>query len=96
MDKVKAGDSGYHFVEIMGCPGGCIGGGGQPIPTSLEIRTARANAIYDEDESKVMRMSHENPEVQQLYADFLGTPGGEKAHHLLHTHYTPRARYIEK
>ncbi len=96
MDKVRAGEAEYHFIEIMGCPGGCIGGGGQPIPTSLEIRELRAKAIYEEDESKELRMSHENPEITMIYKDFLGEPCGHKSHELLHTHYTPRAKYLEK
>jgi iron only hydrogenase large subunit-like protein len=96
MDKVRSGEANYHFVEIMGCPGGCIGGGGQPIPTSAEIRAKRAQAIYEEDSSKQMRMSHENPEIDMIYKEFLGEPCGEVSHHLLHTHYTPRARYLEK
>ena len=96
MDLVRSGEAGYHFIEIMGCPGGCIGGGGQPIPTSLEIRKKRAAAIYEEDADKKLRMSHENPEIDMIYKEFLGQPCGEVSHHLLHTHYTPRARYLEK
>ena len=77
----------------MGCPGGCLGGGGQPIPTNAEIRQKRAEAIYAEDGALALRKSHENPEVAKLYKDFLGKPLGEKSHHLLHTKYTKRQRY---
>ena len=80
----------YHFIEVMSCPGGCIGGGGQPRFTTDEVRRARMRAIFAEDEGKQMRMSHENPGVALLYRDFLGQPLGEKSHHLLHTHYHER------
>lgn len=93
MDAVNSGQAHYHFIEIMACPGGCLGGGGQPIPTSAEIRAKRAAAIYAEDEGMPLRKSHTNPEVIQLYHDFLGKPLGEKSHHLLHTSYTVRKRY---
>ena len=89
---VKSGAKPYHFVEVMTCPGGCIGGGGQPRFTDNRIREARIAAIYREDESKQLRKSHENPQVQELYREFLGQPLGEKSHHLLHTKYTPRER----
>ena len=92
MDNLVIGESPYHFVEIMACPGGCIGGGGQPIPTNEEIRKARAKAIYTEDEKMTIRKSHENPEVIQLYKEFLGKPLGHKSHELLHTKYTRRER----
>ena len=75
----------------MTCPGGCIGGGGQPRFTTNEIREARIAAIYREDEGKKLRKSHENPDVAQLYEEFLGKPLGEKSHHLLHTKYTDRS-----
>lgn len=97
MDDIKAGGkfSECHFIEFMACPGGCIGGGGQPIPTSLEIRTARAKAIYDEDESLELRKSHDNPHVIEIYQKFLTDgPCGHKSHKLLHTHYTKRGKYI--
>lgn len=93
MDAIKAGKANYHFIEFMACPGGCLGGGGQPIPTSPEIRAKRAAAIYAEDEGMPLRKSHQNPEVIKIYADFLGKPLGEKSHHLLHTKYTPRKRF---
>lgn len=89
---VKSGEKQYHFVEVMTCPGGCIGGGGQPRFTDNRVRQLRITAIYNEDEGKKMRKSHQNPSVAQLYAEFLGKPLGEKSHHLLHTKYTPRAR----
>jgi iron only hydrogenase large subunit-like protein len=76
----------------MTCPGGCIGGGGQPRFTDNAVRAARIAAIYREDEGKRVRKSHLNPEVQRLYDEFLGRPLGEKSHRLLHTHYAPRPR----
>lgn len=93
MDAIKAGKADFHFVEIMACPGGCLGGGGQPIPTNPEIREKRAEAIYAEDAELPIRKSHENPEVQKLYKDFLKEPLGEISHHLLHTKYTKRERF---
>ena len=91
LEGIKSGRfKDYHFIEIMCCPGGCIGGGGQPVPTSMEIRKKRAEAIYDEDEAMTIRKSHENPAVQMLYKEFLGEPLSHKSHELLHTHYTPR------
>ncbi len=92
MKQLAAGESPYHFIEIMACPGGCLGGGGQPIPTNPEIRQKRADAIYEEDESMELRKSHDNPEVTQIYEEFLKEPNGEKSHHLLHTHYTRREK----
>jgi len=84
-----------HFIEFMACPGGCIGGGGQPIPTSAAIRAKRAKAIYSEDMAYSVRKSHENPAVLQVYGEFLKDgPCGHEAHHLLHTHYTPRGKFI--
>jgi NADP-reducing hydrogenase subunit HndD len=93
MDEIAAGTSKYHFIEVMACPGGCIGGGGQPIPTNAEIRAQRTKAIYEEDMDKPIRMSHENPEILKIYEEFLEKPLGHKSHELLHTHYTPRNRY---
>ncbi len=87
--------SDVHFVEIMACPGGCLGGGGQPIPTSPEIRKKRAKAIYEEDASLPVRKSHENPHVKYIYENFLtGGPCSELSHKLLHTHYTKRGKFI--
>ncbi|HQQ02561.1 MAG TPA: NADH-dependent [FeFe] hydrogenase, group A6 [Bacteroidales bacterium] len=93
MTAIRDGKVQYHFVEIMACPGGCLGGGGQPIPTNLEIRKKRAEAIYAEDENLPIRKSHENPEVLQIYQEFLGEPLSHTSHELLHTHYVPRKRY---
>ncbi|ROL56414.1 hydrogenase [Bacteroidetes/Chlorobi group bacterium Naka2016] len=85
----------YHFVEIMACPGGCIGGGGQPIPTSPEIRKKRIEAIYKEDAELPIRKSHENPHIKYIYEKFLvDGPCGHISHKLLHTHYTKRGKYI--
>jgi iron-only hydrogenase group A len=93
MRLVREGKSPYHFIEIMACPGGCIGGGGQPIPTSMEIRKNRMKAIYSEDEHMVLRKSHENPDVIAIYKEFLGKPNGHKSHELLHTKYVVRESY---
>jgi iron-only hydrogenase group A len=98
MEDIKAGGkfSECHFIEFMACPGGCLGGGGQPIPTTPEIRKARAKAIYTEDESLPLRKSHENENVASLYDKFLTEgPCGHLSHKLLHTHYTPRGKYID-
>ncbi|HQE04672.1 MAG: NADH-dependent [FeFe] hydrogenase, group A6 [Tepidanaerobacteraceae bacterium] len=95
LDKVKSGEADYHFIEIMCCPGGCVGGGGQPILSAeerweVDYREERANAIYEVDRNMKLRKSHENPAVQTLYKEYLGEPLGEKSHKLLHTHYTKR------
>ena len=87
MEQVQKGESPYDFIEIMACPGGCIGGGGQPIGTTNEIRKKRIEALYQLDKSLPLRKSHENPDIITLYKDFLGEPLSEKAHELLHTHY---------
>ena len=92
IERIKAGEADYHFVEIMCCPGGCIGGGGQPRMTTDEVREARIAAIYREDEGKKLRKSHDNPEIKQIYDEFLEKPLGEKSHHLLHTTYEKRDR----
>lgn len=92
LESIREGKSSYHFVEIMTCPGGCIGGGGQPRFTTDDVRMARIGAIYKEDENKKIRKSHLNPEVIQIYREYLEKPLGEKSHHLLHTHYTERTR----
>ena len=99
LDAIKSGEkSGYAFIEIMGCPGGCVNGGGQPIVTAKERmyhdpKVERAKAIYDEDASKTIRKSHENPSIQKLYAEYLGEPNSHKAHELLHTTYSPKSKY---
>ena len=88
MEQVKKGISPYDFIEVMACPGGCIGGGGQPIGTNNAIRQKRMAALYEIDKNMPLRKSHENPEIITLYKDFLGEPLSEKAHDLLHTTYT--------
>jgi iron-only hydrogenase group A len=92
IERVLQDRSAYHFVEVMACPGGCIAGGGQPRMTDDEVRRARIAAIYREDEGKKLRKSHDNPDIRQIYEEFLVKPLGEKSHHLLHTRYTARAR----
>ena len=98
LDKIRAArekgeDTPYHFVEVMACRGGCIGGGGQPHGATDEIRAKRMAGIYKDDEKSVVRCSHENPEIQRIYKDFLGEPLSEKAHKYLHTHYKARPIY---
>ncbi|HJA68927.1 MAG TPA: [FeFe] hydrogenase, group A [Firmicutes bacterium] len=98
LEKIKSGEKQYHFIEVMGCPGGCVTGGGQPILTARQLmninpKELRAKALYDEDRSKPLRKSHENAEVQQIYKEFLGEPCGHKSHELLHTHYVKRDKY---
>lgn len=93
MDQISRKESPYAFIEVMSCPGGCLGGGGQPIPTNAEIRKKRAESIYLEDRNLEVRKSHENSEVLALYKNFLIEPLGEKSHHLLHTTYTKRGQY---
>ena len=95
--RIKNGDASYAFVEVMACPGGCVNGGGQPIVSAskrmdVDPRVARAAGLYAEDEAKTIRKSHENPDIKKIYDEYLGNPGSEKAHHLLHTHYTNRAK----
>jgi NADH-quinone oxidoreductase subunit G/NADP-reducing hydrogenase subunit HndD len=92
LEQIENGTSPYAFIEVMTCPGGCLGGGGQPIPTNTEIRKKRAESIYREDSNKIIRKSHENPEIKILYEDFLKEPLGEKSHHLLHTSYLERGK----
>jgi NADP-reducing hydrogenase subunit HndD len=90
LEKIKANEIQCHFVEVMTCPGGCIGGGGQPRFTTDDVRRARIAAIYKEDEGKVLRKSHDNPDIRMIYEEFLSRPLGEKSHHLLHTKYHAR------
>ena len=86
IEQVKAGKAHYDFVEVMACPGGCVGGGGQPISADdIELYGVRGDRLYALDKANPMRFSHENPQVQKLYEEFMGEPLGEKAHHLLHT-----------
>jgi iron-only hydrogenase group A len=91
MEKIRNGEV-FHFIEVMTCPGGCIGGGGQPRYTDDSVRLKRIAAIYREDEGKKLRKSHENPFVQQIYKEYFDHPNSEKAHHLLHTCYAPRSK----
>ncbi len=107
MDEIREGKSKYHFIEIMGCPGGCINGGGQPyvkecfLPNEdLDImdtyREKRAAALYSEDERQTLRQSHNNPQIKALYDEYLGAPNSHKAHELLHTSYAARVPFVEK
>ena len=89
VEKIKDGTADFHFLEVMACPGGCIGGGGQPYPTDAEIRQLRIDSIYDADSKMTIRKSHENPAIKEMYDTWMGKPLGERAHHLLHTHYKP-------
>lgn len=90
LERIAAGSAPWHFVEIMCCPGGCVGGGGQPIGTVMSTRAERGQALYQVDRDMPIRTSHRNPAVLALYQDFLGRPLSDRAHELLHTHYTPR------
>lgn len=96
MDKIRAGKADYHFVEIMCCPGGCVNGGGQPqvhadVRNFTDVRAIRAKVLYDNDAAKTLRKSHENPSVQRVYEEYLGEPGSQRAHHILHTTYVKRS-----
>ena len=98
MEKVKNGTADYHFIEIMGCPGGCVNGGGQPIQHAVvrnfvDLKSRRAAALYEADKDLPMRKSHENEAVKRVYAEFLGEPGSHKAHEVLHTSYVRRPKY---
>lgn len=92
IEAIRSGEKSYHFIEVMTCPGGCIGGGGQPRITDDSVRLKRIEAIYREDEGKEHRKSHENTQVRKLYENYLGAPLGKLSHELLHTHYKPRER----
>ena len=95
LDDVRSGKSQFHAIEVMACPGGCIGGGGQPLHHgNSDIIKARALALYAEDKNKSLRKSHENPFILKLYAEFLGKPNSEIAHHLLHTHYFDKKKKV--
>ncbi len=93
LEQIEEGKSPYAFIEVMTCPGGCLGGGGQAIPTTWEIREKRAASIYREDSLKPIRKSHDNPAIKEIYQDFLKEPLGHKSHELLHTEYTERGVY---
>ena len=100
LEEIKSGKADYQFVEIMACPGGCVMGGGQPIVNSktrneIDVRAARANALYTIDEKSTLRKSHENPAIKKLYKEYLEKPGSHKAHELLHTTYQKREKYID-
>ena len=90
--RVESGEADYIFIEIMACPGGCIGGGGQPIGTNNAVRDARIQALYEIDRSLPLRKSHENPEIKTIYEEFFGAPLSSRAHDLLHTHYHARKK----
>jgi iron-only hydrogenase group A len=92
IERVRRGEAEYHFIEVMTCPGGCIGGGGQPRMTDNSVRLARIQAIYREDEGRPLRKSHDNPAIKAIYSEFLGHPLSEKSHELLHTKYVARSR----
>ncbi len=98
MEKIKKGEGNYLFVEIMGCPGGCINGGGQPIQHAvvhnfIDLKARRAQVLYEADKANKKRMSHENSAIKELYDTYLEKPGSHKAHEILHTSYTPRKKY---
>lgn len=98
LDKIRAGEAEYHFIEIMACPGGCVNGGGQVIQPSnirswIDLRAERAKVIYEEDRDLPIRKSHDNPFIKKLYEEYYGAPGSHQAHHDLHTHYEARANY---
>lgn len=98
IEDIKSGKKDYTFVEIMACPGGCINGGGQPyvhdeVRNNIDLKTVRAQALYDYDEERKNRCSHENPTVENLYKEFFGSPNSHKAHELLHTSYAKRDKY---
>lgn len=95
MEALDRGECDYHFVEVMACPGGCLGGGGQPIPTNEKIRTQRREGIYKRDKDLPIRKSHENPAIQKLYEEFLEKPGSEIAEKYLHTKYTDRSKMLQ-
>jgi len=90
MEEIRAGKSKVHFIEVMACPGGCINGGGQPIGAGENAIKARMKSLYDIDEQEAVRVSHKNPEIIEIYNEFLGEPCGHKSHELLHTTYNKR------
>ena len=99
--RIKSGEKQYHFVEVMACTGGCVNGGGQPVVSAKDqekhdVRAERASVLYNIDKDAPLHKSHENPEVIKLYEEFLGQPNSEKAHHLLHTHYTKKEFFVKK
>jgi len=90
MKDIEAGTSPYSFIEVMTCPGGCVGGGGQPLPRSNTKIKKRQQGLYEIDQNKKLRCSFESPAIQQIYKEYFEQPGSKKAHTLLHTHYCPR------
>ncbi|MDR2972206.1 MAG: iron hydrogenase small subunit, partial [Bacteroidales bacterium] len=96
MEQILAGKSPYHFIEVMGCPSGCICGGGQPRSEDPDVRIKRLKAMYSEDESRTLRQSHLNPSITAIYKDYLGKPCGHLSHELLHTHYFDRSKENEE
>jgi iron only hydrogenase large subunit-like protein len=93
--KAEGKEVPWHFIEVMACRGGCIGGGGQPYGCTDEVRRLRIRGIYDADEQSTYRCSHQNPYIKQIYSEFLKEPGSHKAHELLHTHYEAKPLYIK-
>ena len=107
LDQIKEGKSPYAFIEIIGCPGGCVNGGGQPFVKPVFLpneennildtyREKRANALYSEDERQVLRQSHNNSQIKKLYDEYLGKPNSQKAHELLHITYNSREKFLKK
>ena len=93
MEKIRAGEADYQFIEVMCCPGGCVGGGGQPFRTTAAIREHRMDGLYQVDKNQPIRQSHKNPDIQTLYSEFLGQPNSHLAHELLHTSYQDRSKH---
>jgi NADH-quinone oxidoreductase subunit G/NADP-reducing hydrogenase subunit HndD len=101
MKMIESGEKQYHFIEFMGCTGGCVNGGGQPVVDArvqdvVDVRAERAKALYNIDANAPLRQSHENPAVIKLYEEFLGKPNSHKAHELLHTTYKAKERFPRK
>ena len=95
LNKVKSGEADYHFIEIMGCPGGCVNGGGQPqvsgeVRNTVDVQAIRASVLYANDAAKSIRKSHENPAIKKIYEEYFEAPGSHKAHEVLHTTYVKR------
>jgi iron only hydrogenase large subunit-like protein len=100
-ERINKGEKKYAFIEVMGCTGGCVNGGGQPVISAkvqdrIDVRKERAKAIYGIDDTSKLRESHKNPEVVRLYEDFLKEPCGHVSHKLLHTHYVKREKYSKE
>lgn len=101
LEMVRSGEKNYHFIEIMGCPGGCVNGGGQPVQSAVvrsfvDLKTERAKALYEKDKNMPLRKSHENPVLKKVYEEYLGEPGGHTAHTVLHTSYMDRSNQVIK